>query len=491
MSFCDFNENVEDAIDQGCAYDDEEAIKQDAPQLLWLSDIPLFQSIKAMKPGGHSYLTDEDNDSELQCTYQQSRVAYRDETFVKPEKKNDDDKKKGKEEVGDALQKEPDSEDDEYADTVVGDGVVRDEKGTPVPGILPDWYEKYSSFLSKKAPNVILGTLKEMFECDDRINFKVDDMRFQIRGGVWIQEKEMKFHVNIFRDGGEFLVEFQRQSACLLDFHALYRQSLAHLNTIEDFLFKKINARSTGTFNFTIKTDRVQAGTADAFACFPVAFDISKVEEYIKEMKAAIVECEKRFASQLVAVRNEALCDLMLAFSKMRNVVFPTPESVLSVLSVATLHLSTEKNGLNKEMGRCIAVICSNLCSVKDCEKRGDATEEEIKVMSFTRLLISELIVPILLTFWEKERSAKCLPRDSETNNQIIHLLCVLYRGGVSQYTNLTQEMLKTMVAKIEKRLAVTTSAPAYVRMKASLASTLDVLKAAVIGDAVNHGDTP
>ena len=101
------------------------------------------------------------------------------------------------------------------------------------------------------------------------------------------------------------------------------------------------------------------------------------------------------------------------------------------------------------------------------------------------------MLVPTLLTFWEKERSAKCLPRDSETNNQIIHLICVLYGGGVSQYTNLTQYMLKTMVAKIEKRLTVSTKAPAYVRMHASLASTLAVLKAAVHGDPVNHGDTP
>ena len=77
MSFCDFSEEVEDAIDQGPASDEVDYSKC-APQLLWLSDIPLFQSIKAMKPGGHSYLTEEDNDTELQCTYQSSRVVYRD-----------------------------------------------------------------------------------------------------------------------------------------------------------------------------------------------------------------------------------------------------------------------------------------------------------------------------------------------------------------------------------------------------------------------------
>ena len=125
---------------------------------------------------------------------------------------------------------------------------------------------------------------------------------------------------------------------------------------------------------------------------------------------------------------------------------------------------------------------------MKDCEKTGTATEQEIKVLSETRLGTSKLLVPTLLTFWEKERSAKCLPRDSETNNQIIHLLYVLYGGGVSQYANLTQEMLKTMVDKIEKRLTVTTKAHAYVRMNASLASTLAVLKAAVNWDTVTHG---
>lgn len=66
MSFCDFSEEVEDAIDQGCAFDEEEmSNEKGAPQLLWLSDIPLFQSIKTMKPGGHSYLTEEDNDTDL------------------------------------------------------------------------------------------------------------------------------------------------------------------------------------------------------------------------------------------------------------------------------------------------------------------------------------------------------------------------------------------------------------------------------------------
>lgn len=486
MSFCDFAENIDDAIDGGCAYDYEEVSKQDAPQLLWLSDIPLFASIKAMKPGGHSYLTDDDNDSELMNTCGSSRVAYRDGPGVP---------------YHDDSAMNSDDDDDEWADTdVVTEEPKRGSDGNVIKVLedTPDWYEKYSSFLCQKNPDVILTTLNEMFKCDDRITFGIPEEYYQIRGSVYLQEKPMQFHINIFRDSkDEYLVEFQRHAGCMLDFQALYRQCLAHLNTIDNFLVVKIKAMSCGTFNFTTKTALVViqevdheeesktpvatvATVADAAACFPVAFDISKVEEYKKDVMEAIAECEKRFVSQLVAVRNEALCNLLLASEKMKTVVFPRPDCVFSVLSVATRNLSSEKNGLNKEMARCIAMICSNLCSAKDCEKDGTVTEEELKVLTYTRLGTSEMLVPTLLTFWEKERSTKCLPRDSETNNQIIHLLCVLYRGGISQYTNLTQDQLKTMVVQIEKRLTVSTQAPAYVRMHASLASALYVLKAAV-----------
>ena len=251
MSFCDFAENVEDAIDQGCAYDYEEETskQQGTPQLLWLSDIPLFQSVKAMKPGGHSYLTEDDNDSELQCTYQSSRVAYRDESgFYGPGTQT------GPwsyvEQAGslDSDDEEEDEEDEQEAKLGPDGKIIRVLEDTP------DWYEKYTSFLCQKDPEVVLLTLKEMLQCDDRITFEIPDTHYQIRGSIILEERATAFHINIFKDTmpNECLVEFQRQSGSAPDFLAFYRQCVVHLNNnFEDFLVAKFLALSTGVFNFS------------------------------------------------------------------------------------------------------------------------------------------------------------------------------------------------------------------------------------------------
>jgi len=245
MSFCDFNENVEDAIDQGCAYDDEEASKQDAPQLLWLSDIPLFQSIRAMKPGGHSYLTDEDNDKELQCTYQSSRVAYRDETGAFAAgagaggkgSADGQEKKTGEPYVEQAGSM--DSDDDEWADTTVAQGeakrgpdgkIIREAEDTP------DWYEKYSSFGVNSNPDQMVTIFEEMFPHDKRISWTTDERWYQMKvtlTDVFEGEKPTLVHINIFKEPtpSEFIVEFQRQSGASDVFRKFYRSCLYHLAT--------------------------------------------------------------------------------------------------------------------------------------------------------------------------------------------------------------------------------------------------------------------
>ena len=313
MSFCDFSEDVEDAIDSGCAYDDEETSKQDAPQLLWLSDIPLFQSIKAMKPGGHSNLTEEDDDSELQCTYQSPRDAYREKrTYVCPTcghqlDKQTDDRKSDKQASSLNSEYDSDEDGDEWADTNVA---VQEAKRGPDGKIIkvledtPDWYEKYSSFLCNKEPEVILLTLKDMFEKDDRINFEIPESHFQIRGSVHLEKKAMVFHINIFKDTApnEYLVEFQRQSGGMLDFQALYRQSLAHLNLIKGMLVAKIHAKSTGTFNFspikqlsTVDTaESKEAMTGAAVSSGQPSEQLTTVDTAeSKELIDALEECNK------------------------------------------------------------------------------------------------------------------------------------------------------------------------------------------------------
>ena len=202
MSFCDFNENVEDAIDQGCAYDDEETTTMGAPQLLWLSDIPLFQSIKAMKPGGHSFLSEVDNDTELQCTYQSSRVAYRDETGLYAPKRVEERKqlfdedgkplfdKNGKPIFIDPIgfqhgEEEEEEEDDEWADTsyVKKKEERFDKNGKRIRDSeeLPDWYEKYSSFLSSIKADVLVEYLAKLLSSDSRVSLDLKPGECQVR----------------------------------------------------------------------------------------------------------------------------------------------------------------------------------------------------------------------------------------------------------------------------------------------------------------------
>jgi hypothetical protein len=401
MSFCDFSEDVEDAIDAGNEEVKEET-KQDAPQLLWLSDIPLFQSIRPMKPGGHSYLAEEDNDAELSCTYMSSRVAYRDVADGVAYR-----------DVADGVGEEGNSDesDTEWADTSVNKpAIVRDEFGNPIRRLedTPDWFERYSSFLCQKDPDYILAILKEMLERDDRIVFEIPEGDYQIRGMVYLQDSPTHFHINIYRDlNGEFLVEYQRQGGCMMDFQTLYRQSLSHLNSLKDVLVAPIQATSSGTFNFTMPTDKT--ATAAPYTSL----------EDLKTLRDAMEECEKRFVSQLEAVRDEALRNLLRASI---NVGYLEHDDdiirLFDILLYARRDLPTRRIRMGTEMGRCIATISNNLCAAKI-----GLTEEEQMKHNFFLYRVAREVVPQLLIFWENEHSSKCVPRRKETDKQIAQLL--------------------------------------------------------------------
>ncbi len=79
MSFCDFAVNVEDAIDQGPDYYQEETKNGEAapPQLLWLSDIPLFRSLRTERDQPHSYANP--NGTEMLGLFESEALRERDE----------------------------------------------------------------------------------------------------------------------------------------------------------------------------------------------------------------------------------------------------------------------------------------------------------------------------------------------------------------------------------------------------------------------------
>jgi len=200
MSFCDFAENVEDAIDQGCAYDYDEfdGKGRGEPQLLWLSDIPLFQSTKAYRPGGHSYLQDDDDDSELQCTYQSQRLAYRDEEREQQQQ--------GQQQQGDGKRREV------------------------LPK--PEDFDKYTSFaMTYASVPVAFQAVRQILTCDSEYAFTVVNGDYQIN--VTIGE-ETRFSMSFYEDEipGQTFVEVIFKAGSKIEFLRFYREFIRHLKDV-------------------------------------------------------------------------------------------------------------------------------------------------------------------------------------------------------------------------------------------------------------------
>lgn len=514
MSFCDFAENVEDAADQGCAYDyDDGTSKQDgAPQLLWLSDIPLFQPVKAVRPGGQSYLLDEDNDTELQCTYQSSRMAYRDECgymhhmkgagkgkrkrVVKAEggspiaageefDSDDDEEEKGAQGGGGGAQEFVQAagfsedgiawldEDDEDENREYGEvdeladqrRTPLDKDGNPLPQGTPAWYEKHSSFLCKNEdPRVVIATLADMLACDDRIGFTVDTTNYQINCTVNLQEKPTRVVINVFKDVfvHEYLVEFQRQSGQSLEFQALYQQTLSYLNSLGNFLVSEINAPSSGMFNFV---NKVRAAT-------------SSPEIALRSLREAMDVCDERLWSLLVEVRNDALRGLVVACQGVvARLGVEDSSRLIGLLRRAAALSAPYSLDLNTESARCIATILNDVCAPK-----AELSDEEKKAHGEFLAKVAGEVVPSILAFWEIDSSAKCFARRNETDKQIMLLL-----EGLRDY------LAAAHVAPMEKKLGFIDTHMAkgkgrnrnYQPMRTYLAGTIDavkkVLEAAVV----------
>ncbi len=506
MSFCDFAVNVEDAIDQGLSYDYQEPSMDDVapPQLLWLSDIPLFKPVKTLRAHPHSYMTDPDTDSDLQRNFEDAttttRVRSREEIMREMSDQEATGFRRFRESVfgaGEGAGEGTGAGEEEKREGVYADfrqiagtpdysGLVfmdeeRDwaaerekvltEATGPIQRVLeetPDWYEKYSSFLVNVSdPDHAIKAVEKMLENDDRIDFENSVATYQIRGTLHLQEKPLAFHVNVFKDiyDGEYLVEFQRQSGCPHDFQAFYRQCHAKFKKLSGFLVvPDVAGNSTGIFNFTSDADGVAVASA-------ADFDATKVRDYTNGVTAALNDCSTRFSSTLVDVRNEALRSLVLATDEMKPFVYNdaniTVENVLEILCDATGKL-THVRGLNKEMGRCLAAIAANLC----CDKHeGLVTERNRVRLDELRKGVHERLVPILLSFWDKPMTDKCYARKRETDKQIVRLLGILYNDG---------ELLceKEHKEKMEKRLEsiLKDESSQYKRMCVALQKTLETL---------------
>ena len=210
MSFCDFAENVEDAIDQECAYEYEEDTGQGQkyPSLIWLSDIPLFQSNKPVKPGGKSYLEDEDNDTELQCTYQSQRLAYRDEG--------------------------------QQQQVVEEEGTA--QKGTTqrVVGPKPEDFDKSLSFTFTLADvPLTFEIVQQVLTCERNDKYSSatvnGDYQINVMFNLGDEERdETRFAINFYQDEipGETFVEIIFNAGRKIEFLKFYREFKRHLNDV-------------------------------------------------------------------------------------------------------------------------------------------------------------------------------------------------------------------------------------------------------------------
>jgi hypothetical protein len=192
MSFCNFAVNAADAIDMGIAYDYDEPVEDDMkpPQLLWLSDIPLFNSIRTQRARA-ALANEEEYKGEKMCTFEPAsvRAKYR---------QVEQDSLDSESVLMSTAFKRPYYA-EEYRDGTgsYDDFAFMDDKDwdvvreTSYPMIdgktarvlepTPEWYEKYSCAFSIAKPTEIILTLESMLVCDDRIEFQVTEASYQVR----------------------------------------------------------------------------------------------------------------------------------------------------------------------------------------------------------------------------------------------------------------------------------------------------------------------
>jgi len=105
---------------------------------------------------------------------------------------------------------------------------------------LPDYVERFSSFVSAEAPSSVfgailgyLGTAKVDYECESQRKLKITGIAYE-------NGTPLTFKVKIFRhksDKNRCVVEFQRRSGCVVAFTTFYRRTLQALGSMVQSLY--------------------------------------------------------------------------------------------------------------------------------------------------------------------------------------------------------------------------------------------------------------
>jgi hypothetical protein len=228
MSFCDFAENVEDAMDHDCVYDYYDETGLGEPQLLWLSDIPLFQPTKPFRPTGYHYLQEEDNDTELQCTYQSQRPEQEEE-------------RKEEEKRRIVLQK-------------------------------PEYFNDTSFTFTRAEVPVTFEIVRQILTCVRNLEYSFEAVNgdYQINVSIGELGDETRFAMNFYQEEipGQTFVEINFNSGRRIDFLKFYREFTRHLNDV----------------GFAPKDDTTYlALPTDVFSFTPIyQEDVKKIEQDVK-----------------------------------------------------------------------------------------------------------------------------------------------------------------------------------------------------------------
>lgn len=305
----------------------------------------------------------------------------------------------------------------------------------------PLWYERYSSFVSDVNPSEFLPTLTAMLDGDMRVDYIVCATSYRIVGTVYLRERGVQFHINLFKHNEEeYLVEFQRRSGCVVDFQTFYRQCLASLGKLD--LSTVHSIKTAGMLNLhkchtsARSTDSVAATTTSA-----------ESEEKAQKQDGLLSSLEARkddLRSPLLDVRNEALRSVMLISEH-------ADPSCIGKHDAITTSLLSAMDGISgdSEMSRCVAAILSNVClSANGCRTDSDKHVDDLQKK------VSADIVQPLLQFWSRSNTTPCCPSEREADRQIARLLDILYNGDrdrVGEYA-LSSEKAKAMIDVIEKR---------------------------------------
>lgn len=376
----------------------------------------------------------------------------------------------------------------------------------------PEWYEKYSSFVCCNTPDETLELLDEIIRSDSRCEIDHSDDTYQITGTVFLEERDLKFCVNIFNHGhNKCLIEFQRANGSVVDFQKLYASVTSSFKEATSTCCDELaqwKDKHCGSFNMHSRANSY-ASRQNSYAytsrqnsyVSPNFFDLtstpskSSIDSYnegdLKErtlsfyVQADCEELAESLCSDFQQVRHGALRALVLSSYSLKDCVFTKcPERLLSCLvkslnvtmsdesvqfykdcGLADPNCNNSNSAPDHETVRCVSAICANLCHFDDDGFASLNEEEQVKLMEI-RKLASEKVVPLLLKFWSDAPSSEastssaqgkktvCAAYEREADKQLIRLLSILYRcpKSVDSYSHLCKNSRKNIIDALQCR---------------------------------------